>query len=196
MGLYEQIDAYTPSCEQEACDKRLMLQLMRTNTNLLERSNESAHFTASAWIVNQSRTKTLMVYHTIYDSWSWVGGHADGDANLCAVARRELEEETGVRGARLAHDGILSLEVLPVAGHMRRGSYVSSHIHLNLTYLFEADESEKLLVNAAENKAVRWFSFEDALAASTEPWMVEHVYKKLIRRTEDLAKWAGATWDD
>ncbi len=181
MDLIEQIATYAPTCEQEEHDRRLMLRFMRTCDDYLERTNELAHLTASAWTVNPERTKTLFVYHNIYDSWSWVGGHADGDPDLRAVARRELEEETGVRGARLVREDILSLEALPVAGHMRRGSYVSSHIHFNLTYLFEADEREVLTANAAENQGVRWFTYEEALAASTEPWMVEHVYRKLVR---------------
>lgn len=183
MDLFSHIRSYRPSCEQEERDREQMLQIMRDRTDYLDRRNAVAHFTASAWTVNPQRTKTLMVYHTIYDSWSWVGGHADGEADLRAVARRELEEETGVRHARLAHPGIFSLETLPVAGHIRRGVYVSSHVHLNLTYLFEADEAEALRTNDLENQAVRWFSFDDALSISTEPWMVEHVYKKLVSLT-------------
>ena len=45
--------------------------------------------TASAWVVNKDRSKVLMVYHNIYNSWSWLGGHADGETDLLAVAIRE-----------------------------------------------------------------------------------------------------------
>ena len=58
--------------------------------------------------------------------------------------------------------------------------YVPSHLHFNVTYLAEADENETLIVNEDENKAVKWWTFEEALEASAEPWMVENVYKKLI----------------
>jgi len=44
----------------------------------------------------------------------------------------------------------------------------------------EADEDEQLVFNVAENKGVKWWTFEDALKVSTEPWMVEHIYQKLI----------------
>lgn len=37
-----------------------------------------------------------------------------------------------------------SVEVLPVDGHEKRGRYVSSHLHLNVTYLLQAEESDKL----------------------------------------------------
>lgn len=182
MSLYREIEKYTPVNEQEARDKEMMLKFMADNTNYLDRENQIAHFTASMWTVNKARTKTLMVYHNIYDSWAWIGGHADGIEDLCAVALRELQEETGVKNATLVSRDIFSLETLTVNGHMRKGIYVPSHLHFNVTYLAEAEEGEKLVVNEEENRAVKWWSFEEALKASSEPWMVEHVYKKLIER--------------
>ena len=58
----------------------------------------------------------------------------------------------------------------------------SSHLHMNVTYLAEADEGEALIVNESENQAVKWFTFEDAVKVSTEPWFVEWIYRKLIER--------------
>ena len=80
---------------------------------------------------------------------------------------------------------IFSLETLTVDGHEKRGKYVPSHLHLNLTYLLEADETEPLTVCEDENKGVAWFSLDDALKASTEPWFVKRIYGKL---NEKLAK--------
>lgn len=181
MSLFENIKNYTPTNEQEQQDKEQMLQFIQDNDNYLERDNKIAHFTTSIWTVNKDRTKTLMVYHNIYNSWSWIGGHADGNENLCEVALRELQEETGVKNARLVSEDIFSLETLTVDGHVKKGLYVPCHLHFNVTYLAEADEDEMLVVKEDENQAVKWFSFEEALKASTEPWMVEHVYKKLIK---------------
>ena len=123
-----------------------------------------------------------MVYHNIYDSWSWIGGHADGEEDLCAVAMRELQEETGVKNASLVSKEIFSLETLTVDGHIKRGTYVPSHLHFNVTYLAEADEKEELTINREENQAVKWWSFEDALRVPKEHWMIEHIYKKLVER--------------
>ena len=183
MNLYEQIKNYNPVNNQERNDKEQMLRFMEQNSDYLSRENQIAHFTTSIWTVNKERTKTLMVYHNLYDSWSWIGGHADGEEDLCAVAMRELQEETGVQFARLVSEEILSLETLTVGGHMKRGQYVPSHLHFNLTFLAEADEKEALVVNADENQAVKWWTFEEALQASSEPWMVERVYKKLIEKS-------------
>ena len=183
MNLYEQIKNYNPVNDQERNDKEQMLRFMEQNSDYLSRENQIAHFTTSIWTVNKERTKTLMVYHNIYDSWSWIGGHADGEDDLCVVAMRELQEETGVKFAKLVSKEILSLETLTVSGHMKRGNYVSSHLHFNLTFLAEADEKEVLVVNADENQAVKWWTFEEALQASSEPWMVERIYKKLIEKS-------------
>lgn len=182
MSLLKNIDNYIPVNEQEENDKEVMLDYIKNNTDCLTRDNKTVHFTTSIWTVNKERTKTLMVYHNIYDSWSWIGGHADGEEDLSSVALRELKEETGVKNAILVSKGIFSLEILTVDGHMKKGKYVPSHLHFNVTFLAEADERELLIVNEEENKGVRWFSFEDAIKVSREPWMVEHVYKKLIEK--------------
>lgn len=183
MSLFETIQNYRPMNRQEECDKEQMLQFMMYNKNYLERENQIAHFTASMWTVNKERTKTLMVHHNIYNSWSWIGGHADGMEDLCAVALKELQEETGVKYAQLVSEEIFSLETLTVDGHMRKGLWVPSHLHFNLTYLAEADENEELVVQEAENSAVQWWPFEEALNVSTEPWMIQNIYKKLIERS-------------
>lgn len=182
MGLYQEIERYQPMNPQEAQDREVMLRYIAQNPDCLERKNKIAHFTASIWTVNPARTRTLMVYHNLYDSWSWIGGHADGVEDLRSVALRELREETGVERAALVSRDIFSLEVLTVEGHEKRGEYVPSHLHLNVTYLAEAEENEALTVNRAENQAVQWWSFEDALRVPREPWFVERIYPKLIDR--------------
>ena len=120
-----------------------------------------------------------MVYHNIYNSWSWTGGHADGDRDLLAVAMREVTEETGLQQLELLHPGIFSLECLTVDGHEKHGRYVSSHLHLNVTYLLEADPSAAIRPKPDENSRVGWFSPADAMAASSEPWFRERIYTKL-----------------
>lgn len=102
---------------------------------------------------------------------------------MCAVAMRELQEETGVKNAILLGEEIFSLETLVVEGHRKRGIYVPSHLHFNVTYLAEADENERLIINEEENKGVKWFTFEEALVSSSEPWMVERIYRKLIEKS-------------
>lgn len=162
MNLKEQIKAYIPWNEVEEGDKKAMLQCMEMCEDVLTRENLMAHMTASSWIVNTERTKVLMIHHNIMNQWAWTGGHADGETNLLNVALREATEETGITKVRALMEDIFSLEVLYVAGHYKRGKYVNPHIHLNVTYLLEADEEEQTQIKEDENSGVRWFSLEDA----------------------------------
>lgn len=180
--LISKIKKYQPFNEQEEMDKVLILNWIETQENAFSRENTVAHMTASAWVVNKERSKVLMVYHNIYNSWSWLGGHADGETDLLAVAVREVKEEAGITNVRPVSDEIFSLESLTVDGHVKKGRYVSSHLHLNVTYLLEADSEEAVSVKADENSGVAWFTPGEALEKSTEPWFVEHVYGKLVEK--------------
>lgn len=179
MILLKQLTAFVPFNEQEARDRELLLGCLRREPEVLTRENPLAHFTASAWVVNPARTRVLMAYHNIYRSWSWLGGHADGESDLLAVALREVREESGIRSARPVSRDIFSVEALTVDGHEKRGAYVSSHLHLNVTYLLEADEEEALSIKPDENSGVRWFTLEESETVPSEPWFCARVYRKL-----------------
>lgn len=187
MNLKEQIQNYQPYNEQEEKDKQTILKYIDTFDDILTRNNEFGHFTASCWAVNKERTKVLMIYHNIYQSWAWTGGHADGESDLLGTAIRELKEETGVENVKVVKPDIFSLEIVTVDGHIKRGKYVSSHVHLNLTYLLEVDENEILKIKPDENSGVKWVKLEDVEKESTEKWICENIYRKLnekLRRNE------------
>jgi len=172
---------YVPCSEQEERDRAIILEALERCPKILTRENPICHMTASAWVVNKDRTKVLMVYHNIYQSWSWCGGHADGETDLAAVALREAEEETGVSDLRLLSDDPISLEILTVERHVRRGEMIAPHLHFNLTFLIEANEDAVLVVKPDENTAVRWYAMGDAIKACSEPKMVP-IYEKLNQK--------------
>lgn len=65
---------------------------------------------------------------------------------------------------------------------MKKGVYVPSHLHLNVTYLIEADPELPVRPKEDENKAVQWFERDAAVSASSEPWFREHIYSKLNQK--------------
>ena len=187
MELLQQIEGYTPFNEQEAADKAMIIQCLRNLPDVFARDSKIAHMTASAWVVNPGRNKVLMVYHDLYDSWSWMGGHADGDPDLLRVALREVQEESGIKRVFPLSGEIFSLEILTVDGHEKRGAYVSSHLHLNLTYLLETDEDQELTAKPGENSGVSWFGLKEAVEMSSEDWFRERIYPKLNSKLKVLA---------
>ena len=182
MGIKEQIEKYNPYNEQEQKDKEIMLKYINTFDDVLTRKNEVGHFTASAWVVNKEKTKVLMIYHNIYKTWAWTGGHADGDVDLLETAIREVKEETGVNNVRVLDEDIFSLELISAKGHRKKGEYVSSHMHLNLTYLLEAEENEILKIKDDENSGVKWINIEDVEKVSNDEWFNENIYQKLNKK--------------
>lgn len=183
-SLIVRLESYQPWNEQEEKDREEILLRLEQCPDIFIRDNRNAHMTASAWIVNPARDRVLMVYHNIYNSWSWTGGHADGDEDLLAVCLREAREETGISAVHPVSGDIFSLEILTVDGHVKRGAYVSSHLHLNLTWLLEADDSQMIHMKEDENSGVKWFSLQEALDLCSEPWMVSHIYTKLNEKLQ------------
>ena len=177
MELREEIRRYEPFNEQEREDKEEILRQMEQTDHILTRDNRNAHITVSAWI---------MAYHNIYQSWAWLGGHADGNADLKAVALKEIREESGLESVRFVTEDIFSLEILTVDGHEKRGSYVPSHLHLNVTYLLEADPELPLRIKEDENSEIGWIGVEEIERRSTEKWFVERIYSKLCKKAQGL----------
>ena len=187
--VVEEILNYMPFNEEEDRDKMVILDYLSKNEDAFYRENKVSHMTASGWIVNKEKTKVLMAYHNIYHSWSWLGGHADGNEDLLSVAMKEAKEESGVEHIRPLLDSIFSLEILSVDGHYKNGEYVPTHTHMNVTYLLEADENDPVFIKQDENSAVGWFSLEKAVARSTEPWFQERIYKKLNEKLKGVSSW-------
>lgn len=173
----EEVKNYNPYNEQEEKDKELILKCINDYDDLLFRENPIAHITSSGYIVNKNRTKVLMIHHNIYNTWAWTGGHADGDKDLIHVAIKEAMEETGVKNFKLVSNEILSLDVLPVTGHIKKNKYVSSHLHLSVAYLLETDENENLVIKEDENSGVMWIPIDRIAEYSSEPHMI-NLYNK------------------
>ncbi len=190
-----QIEHYYPVNIQERNDKKIIYRYMKEyGHNVLERANEVAHLTASGFIMNPSLTKVLFIYHKIYQSWGWTGGHMDGDQNLLEVAVKEAEEETGLSGLRPLSEQIMSIDILPVWGHMKKGRYVSAHLHLNAAYVLIADEEAPLVLNEEETEGICWVDVDAISDFSNEPDLI-CVYEKLVKAAIKTASVSHQTDD-
>lgn len=124
----------------------------------------------------------LVVHHNILGGWIYPGGHADGESDLLSVAIREVEEETGQK-VKVLDTSIFSIQALPIKGHIKKGKYVSSHIHFDVVYLLEADDKTKLSFRKEESKGVKWIALKDATNKGSVDF-IRPIHKKIVSKLE------------
>lgn len=120
------------------------------SVHAFERARLAGHFTGSAWVVDATGTRTLLTHHRKLDRWLQPGGHADGERDLRAVALKEAEEETGLRGLLVEGDLFdLDRHWIPERGD------VPSHWHYDARYVVRATEDDAFIVSD-ESHALAW----------------------------------------
>ncbi len=183
--LLQEIKDFIPFNEQEEKDKALFIKWLESGVDVFERTNEVAHFTATSWIVNKERTKVLMAHHNLFKTFAWLGGHADGEKDMLKVAIKEMQEESGINNFKILSQNIFTLETLCVRGHEKHNKYVPTHLHLNVTYLFEVDESEPIRIKEDENSAIAWIDVDKIKdTCKKESWVVDRIYSKICQKLE------------
>lgn len=169
---------------QDQPDTQPIMSWINQYGSLLLDRMPQAHLTASGFIFNASRTKTLMIYHNIYQTYALPGGHADGDHDLLCVALREAREETGAGHIHAIDGTVCAVDILPLKAHIKRGQPVDAHLHLNLTYALQCNEDEALHIKPDENSDVAWLNLSDLpqLLAPHERQLMLPIYEKIIRK--------------
>lgn len=142
-------------------DRRRMHELLDTRPRPLDRVERPGHFTGSALVVHADLERTLVLFHAKLQIWVQPGGHADGDANLAAVALREASEETGIKGLR----------VWPVAVdldiHRVDPPSEDAHLHHDVRFVVLAPPGAVIDANH-ESEAQRWVRPVDLAALGAD----------------------------
>lgn len=173
------IKQYIAKTNKEAKDKEHLLQLPQkfigTDRSL------PYHYTTASLVMDKDKDTVLMIYHKIYNSWSWPGGHVEAGENLFYSALRELYEETGLQYVRPVSEAPFAMELMPVKKHMRKGAYVDTHFHINFCFGFFADSKDPLHKNKAGHVARLWIPVKELATFVTEAHMLP-IYTSLIER--------------
>lgn len=179
--MIQEIKRFMPCCEQEYKEKEIILNLIYDKKEIiLKRNCELFHLTSSGFVINEARDKFLIVHHNLYNTWSWIGGHADGEANLMSVASREVKEESGITHIKPDKNEIVSVDILTTSSHYRKNKFVPSHLHLNISYLFIVDQNDPLIIKPDENSAVSWVNAVEIDRYITDKEMSK-VFQKIKR---------------
>jgi 8-oxo-dGTP pyrophosphatase MutT (NUDIX family) len=96
-GLVELLRLHVAADDREEADRCAMLRLARELSDPLSRSEPTAHFTASAFVVDETGGRTCLVQHAKLGRLLQPGGHVEpGDPSVEEAALREAREETAL----------------------------------------------------------------------------------------------------
>ncbi len=157
---------------------RATIDFVETHAGCLLRSCVPGHLTGSAWIVDPTRTRTLLTHHRKLEKWLQLGGHADGEPDLLGVGLKEAQEESGLADFRVLSAAIFDLDrhLIPA----RKDE--PEHYHYDLRFIFEADPSTPLVVTS-ESKDLAWVAIDRVTTLNPEESMA-----RMVRKTHALRR--------
>jgi 8-oxo-dGTP pyrophosphatase MutT (NUDIX family) len=143
------------------------------------RSHLPGHITGSAWIIDESRTFTLLTHHAKLNKWLQPGGHADGDENILNVALREANEETGLTNLVLAGNGIFDIDV----HHIPARVDFPAHVHYDIRFVVQASMTDKIICSE-ESHNLAWKKISEIPQLTEQnPSMIRMAEKTKLLRT-------------
>jgi 8-oxo-dGTP pyrophosphatase MutT (NUDIX family) len=143
--------------DRDRAEAERIVAFVHANPDCLERSNLAGHLTASAFVTDRERRHLLLIHHKALGRWLQPGGHADGDPDLLAVARREVHEETGLDALQPVTTRPFDLDIHAIPE--RKG--IPAHLHYDVRFLFEADSGSVLQGDEREVHGAVWVPLDD-----------------------------------
>ncbi len=152
------VEDFAPSRSCQADDRSIqsrnrdqVLAFIDEHHDALHRSCLTGHLTGSAWVVDHTTERGLILHHAKIQRWLQPGGHADGDANLASVALNEATEETGIEGLEVWTAPV----DIDIHLFVNAKSSEPDHLHLDVRYLIRAPRGA-VFVGNHESEALRW----------------------------------------
>ena len=158
MQLLSLLDNYRTSFNTEGGYVTRVRKFVEQHENCFDRLQWPGHMTGSAWVINPTRDKVLLMHHRKHNQWFQFGGHADGDSNILRVALREVQEETGLPPEVIK---LLSNHIFDVDIHtIHATDSAPAHMHFDIRFLIEVDDSIPVPGNT-ESHEILWVPLDE-----------------------------------
>lgn len=146
-------DWQAPDADQDSL-REAVLGFVLARPDACLRACEPGHITASALVLDHTRTQALLTLHPRLRRWVQLGGHCEeGDVDIRAAALREAIEESGIEN--------LELSAAPAALHVHAltCSLGRPTRHLDMQYLAYAPPGAEI-VCSDESLDLRWWPLD------------------------------------
>lgn len=170
--LLQLLKAYTPLDAADHVQADTIATFVRSTPSCFLRMHLSGHITGSAWLVDNSETRVLLTHHKKLGKWLQLGGHADGNPDILAVARREAAEESGLSDIAVVTTAIFDLDVHPIPARANE----PAHHHYDIRFALKATGSEKFVVSA-ESNTLAWVEIDRVHELTDEPALLRMAAK-------------------
>lgn len=172
--LLDKLRNYKPYDNKEQEDLTKIISFLECNTNCYDRSNLEGHVTAGAFVCD-NEGNILLNHHRITDMWFQFGGHCDGEEDILNVAKREVEEETGIKVFTLGKKQIFDVAVNEISFNERKNE--PAHFHYDINFLFVVNNHDFNI--SEESFDIKWVSINEALKlVDTEDYAMLRMIKK------------------
>jgi 8-oxo-dGTP pyrophosphatase MutT (NUDIX family) len=174
--LLFQLENYLNLYPDESAMIERYVSFVRSHENCFERALSIGHVTGSAWVVNQAGTHTLLTHHKKLNKWLQLGGHADGDANVLRVAKREVAEESGLVDVVQVGEGIFDVDIHVIPARKNE----AEHNHYDVRYALQVVGDEEYVVSD-ESHDLDWIAIDCLAQRTTEESMLRMAQKWLAQ---------------
>lgn len=143
IALLKLIEEYKKKhpVEEDICDRSI--EFIKNNINCFDRELEYGHITGSAWLLDLKGKRVLLTHHKKLNGWFQLGGHADGNCDICKVSLREAREESGINSIRQLSYEIFDIDIHMIPEH--KG--VKEHLHFDICFAFQVTDTEDYIVS-------------------------------------------------
>ncbi len=150
-ALLSLLHTYQKKHPEELETLESFVRFVKDNTNCFKRNLSIGHITGSVWLVNPDHSKMLLTHHRKLKKWLQLGGHADGESNIHAVALREAYEESGLKSIFPLSEEIFDIDIHKIPENHKE----AAHFHYDVRFALEAQGSEKVTVSL-ESHDLSW----------------------------------------
>ena len=161
--LVQTLHSYSSPYREEVVFINRFIELL-THPRCYFRDHLPGHITGSAWIIDPQKKVVLLTHHAKLNKWLQPGGHADGEENIFDVAKKEMEEETGITNSTKP----ISFFDIDIHQIPARKDF-PAHDHYDIRFLFESDSSTPLAISneSIDLKWIKWNELDNYTEANS-----------------------------